>query len=1022
MSDRRSRPRLGAALASCVLAMPFSAALAADDAQPRPLDFNRDIRPVLSDNCYACHGPDKGRRKADLRLDTKDGLFSGKEDPVVAPGKPDESLLMERIRSDDPEFHMPPPKSGKALTKNQVELIRRWIAEGAEWKGHWAFLKPVRPEVPNVDDPGFVRNPIDRFLLARQLQAGLRHAPEADRDTLIRRLSLDLLGLPPSLEVLNHFREDTKADWYERLVDHLLLQSEDYGERMALFWLDLVRYGDTIGYHSDNPMNVWPYRDYVIRSFAMNKPFDRFTIEQLAGDLLPDANQETRVASGYNRLLQTTEEGGAQAKEYTAKYAADRVRNVSTVWLGATMGCAECHDHKFDPYTQRDFYSLAAFFADIQEAAVGRREAGMPAPLPHDANRLEELDHLIADRRAKVHDPTLKASELQTRWEQERRGDNVAWTVLNPESAQVAGESTVKIEAGGVLRSVGKVAARETYTIKVRSNLKGITGIRLETLADPALPHGGPGTAPDGGFVLSEFHIATSSQVALVHPVADAARDEGPIEWALDRDHRTGWSVASPGGWPRAAVFELENPTGTSGPTELTFTLEFRSPAPQHNIGKLRLSATTEPTPAARWVRPYVRDALAIDPSRRTTRQSEAIASHFLATTSDPVLGELHDAIVHFAGQKSEILRQAPTTLVTNAGPPRVVRLLPRGNWLDDSGPVMEPAVPGFLGTPSADGRRPTRLDLAHWIVSRENPLAARTFVNRLWKLYFGQGLAKILDDLGSQSDWPSHPELLDWLAVEFMESGWDIKHMVRLLVTSGAYRQSSRPSSEQKEHDPYNRLVGHQATWRLDAELVRDNALAISGLLYHVVPGGPSVMPYQPAGYWDQLNFPRRTYQHDHGPAEYRRGIYVHIQRTFPHPSLVAFDAPSREECTAERARSDIPQQALVLLNDPTYVEAARAFGAWLLHKVSSPGVRERLTVAFDVALARRPTEDELQVLADLFARHLEQYTKDRDAARLLVGVGETERPREEDLAELAAWTSVARVILNLHETITRS
>jgi hypothetical protein len=500
--------------------------------------------------------------------------------------------------------------------------------------------------------------------------------------------------------------------------------------------------------------------------------------------------------------------------------------------------------------------------------------------------------------------------------------------------------------------------------------------------------------------------------------VADFNETGRPIADALDDDSRSGWGIAPQTGQPHVAVFEPAVAVRADAGARLVFTLEFRSRAPQANIARLRLSVTTASAPTARWTPPVVRDALAIDPDRRTAREQRTIAAYYRSIA--PAFQSLRAELKVLQSQRTEFLKSIPTSLVTNAGMPRTVHLLPRGNWLDESGPVIEPGVPQFLGALSANGRRLNRLDLARWVVARENPLPARVVVNRLWKVYFGQGLSKILDDLGSQGEWPTHPELLDWLAVEFLDSGWNIKHMVKVLVTSGAYRQSSRPSSEQKERDPYNRLIGHQAAFRLDAEMVRDQALAVSGLLSPRV-GGPSVMPYQPAGYWDQLNFPRRTYQHDHGERQYRRGLYTHIQRTFPHPSLLAFDEPSREECTAERARSDIPQQALVLLNDPTYVEAARAFSGRIV-KEGGAAMHERLSWAFLTAVTRKPSEDESRLLADLYTRHAEQYAGDRESARLLLGVGEAAAPENVDLAELAAWTSVARVILNLHETITRN
>jgi mono/diheme cytochrome c family protein len=815
------------------------------------IDFNRDIRPILSDNCYQCHGPDKNQRKAHLRLDTREGIFSSHDGvQVVVAGKPEASEIYRRLTATDKNERMPAPKSGKTLTAKQIALVKQWIEQGAVWKGHWAYLKPERPSVPAGD--GFVSNPIDAFVLARLKGANLSPSPEVDRVTLMRRLSFDLRGLPPTMAEVDAFLHDDRPDAYESLVDRLLA-SPHYGERMALFWLDLVRYADSIGYHSDNPMHVWPYRDYVIGAFNSNRPFDQFTIEQLAGDLLPNATREQKVASGYNRLLMTTEEGGAQPKEYEAKYAADRVRNVSTVWLGATMGCCQCHDHKFDPYATKDFYRMAAFFADVQEAAVGRREAGLPLPTAKQAAEMKKLDEALSDLKQRFNSATPALAAAQAQWEKEQQ------------------------------------------------------------------PKAGP--KPDK------------------QPVAKALPDK-------------------------------------------------------------------------------LRDILAVAPEKRSKQQTDDLAAYY--RTLAPSLKPLRDEIAKLEARRVELVKVIPTTLVSLSGPPRTVRVLPRGNWLDESGEIVSPAVPQFLSQPSMSPGRATRLDLARWIVARDNPLTARAFVNRLWKLFYGQGLSKTLDDLGAQGEWPTHPELMDWLAVEFMDSGWDVKHMVRLMVTSASYRQTAEPGPLLKERDPYNRLLGRQSRFRLDAEMVRDNALAVSGLLCRQI-GGPSVKPYQPAGYWEALNFPPREWHNDTGTQLYRRGLYTHWQRTFLHPSLLAFDAPTREECTVDRPRSNIPQQALALLNDPTYVEAARVFAERIMQE-GGAGVGQRLQWAYRCALSRSPRDQETKVLAQLYAKHAREYGEDLASARALLGTGAHPPPEGLDAVELAAWTSVARVILNLHETITRN
>ena len=988
---------------------------------PQTIDFNRDIRPIFSENCYFCHGPDKNKRKADLRLDTHDGLFSSHQDgQTVVPRQPEQSELLRRITAADPDVRMPDPKSNKRLSDRQIALIRKWIEQGAPWKGHWAYLKPLRPTIPAADDDAaFVHNPIDSFILAGLKDAGLRHAPEADRVTLIRRLSFDLTGLPPSESDVQSFVTDNAPDAYDRLVDRLLA-SPHYGERMAMQWLDLVRYADSIGYHSDNPMNVWPYRDYVIRAFNQDKPFNQFTREQLAGDLLPGATQETRVASAYNRLIETTEEGGAQPKEYAIKYECDRVRNVSTVWMAGTMGCCQCHDHKFDPYTQKDFYSLAAFFADVQEAAVGRREPGMPVLDERQQSKLNELDARIAGLKQKLDAQSPELSRAQTEWERAQASEHhAAWTILNPASATSRNGTTLEVQPDGSVRG-SRFAAKDTFVVSATTDLKDVRGIRLEALPDASLPAGGPGASPNGNFVLTAFKVtADDAPVKLVRAAADHSQDRYPVASLLDAKDKSGWAILPDVGKTHQAVFEPDHPIDGRDQVKLTFTLAFQSAFRDHVIGRLRISVTSDPNPAEELSLPAkIKAIIAIAPDQRTDSQKGELAAYYRSIA--PLLQPSRDELAKVQKERDGFLNDVPKCLVSTSGEPRVVRLLHRGNWQDETGEIESPAVPHFLPQPAATTQRPTRLDLAEWLVSRNNPLTARVFVNRLWKTYFGVGISKTTDDLGSQGESPTNPELLDWLATEFVDGGWDVKHMVRLIVTSGAYRQSSRATPQDQQIDPSNRLYAHQARFRLDAETVRDNALSISGLISLQI-GGPSVKPYQPAGYWDPLNFPPRRYVADSGEEQYRRGIYTWWQRTFPHPSLVAFDAPSREEATCERLRSNIPQQALVLLNDPTYVEAARVFAQRIM-KEGGAEPAGQIAWAYETALNREPSAKEASILLDLYRKHLSEYSQDKAAAEKLVSLGEAPAPKELNVADLAAWTSVARVIINLSETITRS
>ena len=760
------------------------------------IDFNRDIRPILSDNCFACHGPDKKKRKSSLRLDTFKGATEGGElaDPIV-PGEPDESELVARIFHKDPDEIMPPPDSHKKLTARQKQLLEQWIAEGARYAEPWTYVAPVRHPVPKISVKDWPANWVDNFILANLEREKLAPSPDADPVTLVRRLHFDLIGLPPTPAEVDQFKKlwiANPASCITTTVDRLLA-SPHFGERMAMYWLDLVRYADTVGYHGDQDQNISPYRDYVIDAFNDNLPFDQFTREQLAGDLLPKTTVDQKIATGYNRLLQTSHEGGVQPKEYLAIYLADRVRNVSNVWMGATVGCAQCHDHKYDPYRSKDFYSLGAFFADVDEAQhfkVG-------------SNSL----------------PTRRPPELKVHTKRERA--------------------------------------------------------RLAELAD------------------------------LISKMTDAKRKK-----------------------------ELE-------------------------------------------------------------------AEHAALT------------------------KATRTTMITVSIKPRTIRVLPRGNWLDDSGPIVEPAFPEFLTKdhPSRAGTRLTRLDLANWFTDTKEGtggLTARVMANRFWYLVFGTGIAKRLDDFGGQGEAPVHPELLDNLAVEFYESGWDMKHLTRLLVTSRAYRQSSLESPALRERDPYNRLIARQSRYRLPAETIRDNALSISGLL-HLDYGGASAKPYQPAGYYRHLNFPVRKYAHHADGRQWRRGVYVHWQRQFLHPMMKAFDAPTREECTAERPRSNTPIAAMILLNDPTFVEAARVLGERIIQKGGKSN-RERLDYAYRLALSRSPDEKERQIMGKLFTLAEKEFKSAPAEANALISSGQAPVPKDLDPVEHATWSTIARAILNLSETYTRN
>ena len=761
------------------------------------VDFQRDVRPILSDKCFFCHGPDPKTREAGLRLDIES---LAKEDLggyfAIVAGDTENSELISRIDSDDEDEVMPPAESEKHLTAKEKEILKRWIKQGAKWAKHWAYEKSDQQPFAKTEkntDPRWTTHPIDKHTIVGITKAGLKPAKSADRTTLIRRLYFDLTGLPPTPDQVKAFLEDKSPDAYEKLAKRLL-NSSHYGERMAIFWLDLVRYADTVGYHGDQDHNIAPYRDWVIHAFNEDMKFDQFTREQLAGDLLEKPTQSQLIATGYNRLLQTTHEGGLQPKEYRAIYAADRVRNVSVVWMGATVGCAQCHDHKYDPYTAKDFYSLAAFFADVDD-----------------------------ERHFKV-------------------GTNSLPTARPP-----------------------------------------------------------------------ELELPTKEQTAQIG--------------ALNKKIKSG------------------------------------------KLNKKQLANTKK--------------------------------------------------------QLAQIRKQVRRTMITVAlKKPRTVRVLPRGNWLDETGPVVQPAIPEFFGKLSAS-KRPTRLDLANWLVGDSKNsnrfFTSRVMVNRVWAMLLGHGISRDLADFGGQGSPPSNSALLDYLAHQWIADKMSFKKLIYHIVTSNTYKQSSRVTADQHRLDPTNQTFSHQSRYRLPAELIRDQALLISGLLNDKI-GGISAKPYQPAGHYRHLNFPPRKYRHSGDANQWRRGVYVHWQRQFLHPTLRALDAPTREECTAERTRSNTPLAALSLLNDPSFVEAARNFAQRIIQNKTNKTDQDKIVEAFQWATLRKPTQSESKILTQLLQSNRERYRQNADDAKKLIQIGQSKYDKSIPASELAAWTGVARALLNLSETITRN
>lgn len=1013
-----------------VLSVWLAAQSARGAAGGAPISYNRDIRPILSDNCFLCHGPDQKTRKGKFRLDVReDAIAKG----AIVPGKPNESELVARIFAKNEDDLMPPTAGHKKLTPAQKELLRRWIADGAEYQKHWAYVPPVKPATREG------ANAIDTLVRQRLREVGLKPAPPADLRTLARRLYFDLVGLPPKPEEVEAFERDKSPDAVRKLIEKLMAAPQ-FGERMALGWLDVARFADTIGYHSDNPRNIWPYRDYVIRSFNANKRFDQFTREQLAGDLLPDAGREQKVGSAFNRLLLTTEEGGAQPKDYEARMLTDRVRAVSAVWLGQTIGCAQCHDHKFDPVTMKDFYSLGAFFADIEEPIIGAREPGMLLPDDAQAAELARLKEALAHTQQELDTPKVAWDAAFLAWQttqteavhQERR-----WVALLPAEARAQSDAKLTVQKDKSLLAKGAKAETDTYVMTFTNGLVDAVGLRIEALPHNSLPAKGSGRADNGNFVLSKVSARieradkTISTIAFASARADfeQARDAGTTWSAASviaggpAETDSGWAILPQTDQPHQIVLGFGEPLTLQ--TGDSLLVELWQHHPHHALGHFRIGATTNAEalrgPLVSPPPKEIAELFLLAAEQRDAQQKEKLFAHFNNTA--PETASARKLVADARKARDDFEAKIPRCLVTTANAkPRPVRILSRGNFLNETGDIVSPALPVYLAGDAAkrDDQRLNRLDLANWLVSREHPLTARVVMNRLWKQFFGLGLSRVVDDLGAQGELPPNQPLLDWLACEFMDSGWDLKHMVRLIVSSETYQQSSIAPKKLRARDPLNRALAVQSRWRLDAELVRDNALYVSGLLVDKI-GGPSVKPYQPDGYWENLNFPPRTYEATVGAEQYRRGLYVWWQRSFLHPSMLAFDAPSREECAAERNRSNIPQQALVLLNDPTYVEASRALAARTL-KSGGADAKSRLTWVWRQVLSRTPRADELQTMQALLAKQLAEYRADPAAARAFLKVGQSPLPADADLPELAAWTNLARVLLNLHETVTRS
>ena len=1008
-----------------------------------PVSFNRDIRPIMSDVCFHCHGNDAKTREAGMRLDVREAALKETESGMVpiVPGDPDASEIIKRIFDD--EDPMPPESAHKPLSSAQKELLRRWVAEGAVYEPHWAYAPLTRPAVPAAVAG---THPIDAFIEAKLAAKGLKPSPEAPPRVLERRLALDLTGLPPEAAL----PATTPRPSGELLVD-ALLASPHFGERMAVWWLDIARYADTVGFHGDQNQRIFPYRDYVINAFNADKGFDQFTREQLAGDLLPSPTTEQLVATGYNRLNMMTREGGAQPKEYLAKYGAERVRAVAAAWFGSTFGCAECHDHKFDPITSRDFYELQAFFADVKQWGVYANYGYTPepelvginndSPFPPEievespwmkrelARTQAELDRHLADAAKRLGaDPA--AQKAQAAWEQRvapflaSHADGwlapaVAEARITHKGEKLPDRKTVisPMNAVAAEKPLGKGEAMEV--VFDSASLPGLAAVKL-ALDVAAIQSDKPVKDLGGSISLTVQVTDAAGKTRRVPLRVGEATAKQPI-------HRGGAEVPGiQGEWRLpataaaddaiAAVWLIEKPIVITAGDRIVVTVT--------GAGTLPATLAFSPLGSVQPLDVAAADDLAALATPRDARfpaqATRATAAFWLSTAHDAAAAtRAHELAAQIRG----LFGGRTWTMVTKAAEkPLSVRVLPRGNWQDETGPVVLPATPSFLPAriESTDDRRLSRLDLANWLVSDANPITPRAVMNRLWAMFFGTGLSAAVDDLGSQGELPTHPELLDWLACEFRESGWDIKHMIRLIVTSRTYRQSSSLQPAALAVDPANRLLASQNPRRLEAEFVRDNALAIAGLLQLDAIGGPSVKPYQPAGYYASLQFPDRDYVADTDARQWRRGLYMHWQRTFLHPMLANFDAPARDECAAARPPSNTPQQALTLLNDPEFVEASRVFAQRLLQDATPDDDASRIRLAYRLALNREPRNNELTSLTAFLAAQRSAFKAAPTDAQRSLAVG-LAPPATLDPIEHAAWSQLARVLLNTQEVITR-
>ena len=1031
----------------------------------RKLEFNRDIRPILSDGCFHCHGPDEKERKGGLRLDLESHAFKeGKSGfPAIVKGDPDESEIITRIflPVDDDE-HMPPLDSGKSITEEQKKTLHEWIKQGAVYQGHWAFIAPKRSSVPELSGQ---HHPIDAFIAKRLEEEGMEMQEMADKETLLRRASLDLIGLPPSIHELDNFVKDTSPDAYEKVLDRLL-SSPHYGERMAIEWLDLARYADSNGFQSDGSREMWIWRDWLIDAFNRNLPFDQFTIEQLAGDMLPDATQDQIVATGFNRNHRLNGEGGRIVDEWFVETVIDRVETTGTTWLALTMSCARCHDHKYDPISQREFFEFFAYFNSNEESGVlaanGKNGFNTPpflkVPSDEQKTKISHLEDSLIKAQGQIKSAEGKMEDALGNWIKQTRGElaknktpATPWQRLNEERMISKGGAQFKRQKDGSWLATGKNPSSDTYELRSAIKAKKLAGVLIESFPYPSLKGLKYGRSGNGNFVMTglevklEFKDKKKKALLLELDKAEASYEqEGyPVAEVIKNASKPqkaglkGWAVH--GFKPTTAktikaMFMAKSPVAVPKGTELVISLYHQSIFRDHNIGRIRIQYSEQkvdsldanagmPADLASLVQKTGEDL--------KPQEKNRLKTYFRKEVSNPV--SLAQANVDDI-QKSleDFMAKVPSTMIMKEKPsPKDAFILARGEY-DQPTEKVGRSLPAAL-PPLPESQPNDRLGLARWLVSGDHPLTARVWVNRIWERLFGIGIVKTSENFGSQAEWPVHPELLDWMAVEFANptalprvdkqpaKPWDMKAFIKFILMSKAYRQKSSAPEEYFKRDPENRLLARGPRFRLTGELVRDQALASSGLLIHTI-GGPSVRPYMPKGVWSETNRygNLRNYQADDGDGLYRRSMYTFWKRTAAPPSMLLFDAPNREVCYPKRSRTNTPLQALALMNEVTYVEAARSLAERMM-KEGGQSVRERLITGYRLATSRSPNEETLAILRKNFEKRRSFFLQDEKTALQMISHGKKQPDNNLTTGELAAYTVTANVLLNLDRVITK-